>query len=130
VVFSSGLRYHVPSLSEEENRGLFGSDYSEKGFGYNFILETFVEGPVDDRTGMVINLKDLDRILKEVTEPMDHHFLNTDVSYFHSRVPTPENVARFCFEQIEPRMEELGLVLRRVRLHVAGEFWVDCERGE
>ncbi|GAB4126889.1 MAG: hypothetical protein Kow001_22450 [Acidobacteriota bacterium] len=127
ISFSSGHRCFNPAWTEEENRRAFGSHYSEDGRGHNFMLEAYFEGPIDPVTGMVVNLKDIDRLLKRVTEPLDHHFLNTDVAEFRGVVPTAERIAVYCFERIREAMGEGRIRLRRVRLFEGFDLWVDCE---
>ena len=74
---------------------------------------------------MVMNLKDLDSLLKEVTAPLDHHHLNLDVEYFRERVPTTENIARFCYEELRRRLAVPGVRLVKVRLLEGSDLWVD-----
>ena len=127
ISFSSGHRNYHPDLSEEQNRELYGSSYSEHGHGHNYVLEAHVEGELDTKTGMVMNLRDLDTILNNVTAPLDHHFLNYDVPYFREVVPTTENLAAFCFQEIEKQLAGEGFTLRRIRLFEGTDFWVDFE---
>jgi 6-pyruvoyltetrahydropterin/6-carboxytetrahydropterin synthase len=125
VKFSSGHRYFQPDLTDEENREVYGTSYSEHGHGHNYVLEAYVEGPIDPKTGMVINLKDLDAVLKEVTSPLDHHHLNFDVAHFRQVVPTTENIAAYCFTEIDKRLER-RFRLRKVRLYEGSDLWADC----
>ena len=51
-------------------------------------------GEIDPTTGMVMDLKDLKKLLEsEVLELMDHKFLNKEVPAFSSTIPTTENIA-------------------------------------
>lgn len=126
VYFSSAHRYHSPALSEEENKSVFGSCYSPYGHGHNYILEAYFEGPIDPTTGMVINLSQVDEILKEVVQPLDHHHLNFDVDYFKNRVPTTENIAIYCHDKINEHLKGLqNLKLFKVRLFEGEDLWVD-----
>jgi 6-pyruvoyltetrahydropterin/6-carboxytetrahydropterin synthase len=127
TTFSCGLRYVRPDLTESENRELYGSSYSEHGHGYNYVLKAYVEGPIDPKTGMVINLKDLDSVLAEVTEPLDHHFLNYDVPYFAEVVPTTENIAAYCYQEISRRLVWDHVKLKKVRILEGPDLWVDFE---
>jgi len=126
ISFSSGHRYYNESLTEEENRRVFGNAYSRSGFGHNFILEAYVEGAVDPKTGMVINLRELDALLKEVVHPLDHHFLNTEVPYFNRIIPSAENIAVYCFDAVSERLDHTRVRLKRVRLYEGPDMWVDC----
>ena len=127
TTFSCGLRYFRPDLTEAENRKLYGSRYSEHGHGYNYVLKAYVEGPVNSETGMVINLRDLDSVLVEVTKPLDHHFLNDDVPYFAEVVPTTENIAVYCYREISKRLTWEQVRLKKVRILEGPDLWVDFE---
>lgn len=125
VSFSSGHRYCNPQWSEAKNRQIYGSLFSRHGHGHNFVLEAYLEGMIDPETGMVINLKDVDALLREVVQPMDHHFLNQDVPFFQSNVPTTENIARYCFEQLREKLARRPARLVKVRLREGEDLWVD-----
>lgn len=127
ISFSCGHRYFNPELSEAENRRIYGSQFSEHGHGHNFVLEAYFDGPVNAVTGMVVNLKDIDLLLRRVTDPLDHHFLNTDVPHFRTVVPTTEQIATYCFDRIRAEIGEGEVRLRRVRLLEGTDLWVDCE---
>ena len=126
VQFAAGHRYHRPEWSEEENRRAFGECANQPGHGHNYRCEVTVEGRVDPRTGMVIDLGELDRLLEdEVSGPMDHAFLN-DLPEFDAegRVPTTENLARVIWSRIAPRLPaDCSLV--RVRVHEDRDLWSD-----
>jgi 6-pyruvoyltetrahydropterin/6-carboxytetrahydropterin synthase len=129
VSFSSGHRYFIPDYGEEANREIYGSRFSTAGHGHNFVLEAYLEGEVDPLTGMVVNLKDVDRLVKEVVEPLDHHYLNGDIPFFQEVVPTAENIALYCFRQIRGRLKSESIRLKGVRLYEGSELWVDCGEG-
>src|ERR1700758_3477026 len=83
-----------PSLSDAENRTIYGNAANPNGHGHNYVVEVTVEGETDPVTGMVFDLRDLKQVLNdEVIEPMDHRFLNREVPPFDRVVPTTENIA-------------------------------------
>lgn len=91
--FSASHRLHSNTLSEEENQRIYGKCNNPYGHGHNYHLEVTVSGPVDASTGMVMNLVDVDRIVKEeVLDHFDHTNLNLDLACFRDRVPTSENL--------------------------------------
>ena len=51
--FNAAHRVHNPSLSDEENRALFGKCNNPNWHGHNYTLDVFVTGPVDDRARQV-----------------------------------------------------------------------------
>jgi 6-pyruvoyltetrahydropterin/6-carboxytetrahydropterin synthase len=125
ISFSSGHRYHNPTWSEDENRRVYGSQYSAHGHGHNYELVAHLSGEIDTSTGMVMNLTDVDRILRDVVAPLDHYFLNSDVPFFRKLVPTTENIARYCFEGICQRLKESNIRLLKVRLYEGRDLWID-----
>lgn len=79
-------------MSDHENRETYGKCNNPYGHGHNYALEVTVSGPVDQRTGMVCNLVDLDSFVHgEVLARFDHQNLNT-VTEFKETVPTTENL--------------------------------------
>ena len=51
-------------LSEEANRELYGKCNNPYGHGHNYEVEVTVSGPIDGRTGRVVDLGDLDSLVK------------------------------------------------------------------
>lgn len=123
--FSASHICRLDSLSETENREIFGEESHPNGHGHNYILEVSVEGEVDPVTGMVMNLKELKDILeKEIVEPMDHRFLNREVPPFDKVVPTTANLAREIWRRLENQFPA-RLALARVRLYETADLFVD-----
>lgn len=116
-IFSAAHRLYQSSLSEEENRALFGKCANPYGHGHDYRLEITVRGQVDPITGMVISLADLDALVqKEVLEVLDHRYLNEEVPPFDQIPPTSENIVMFIVERLRPHFQE-RVQLSRVRLH-------------
>src|ERR1700688_4714075 len=90
--FSASHRLHSAEMSDEENRATYGKCNNPHGHGHNYRLEVTVSGPVDDRTGMVCNLVELDGFVeREVLSRYDLENLNT-LQEFAKNVPTTENL--------------------------------------
>lgn len=124
--FSSGHRYFNPKWSNEKNKSIFGSSYSEHGHGHNYILEAQIKGPVSPETGMIINLSDLDHILNTVCDTLDHKFLNDSVDYFKHITPTTENIAKYCFDKINKQLDDFPKIsLHKVRVFEGDDLWAD-----
>src|SRR5688572_5728509 len=95
VAFSSGHRYWLSTLSEEGNRALFGPWSSPFNHGHNYVLEVTVSGRVDERHGMVVNIKDIDEVLKDrVVSHFDQKSLNDEVPEFFDRSTSSEVIAQ------------------------------------
>lgn len=101
---SLSYRYYRDDWSVEANREAFGRfTGTEHGFGGNFTACFVFHGPVDDATGMLINVTIIKkRILTLLAERYDHKFLNRDNESFRKIIPTPENVARQMLADAAP----------------------------
>jgi 6-pyruvoyltetrahydropterin/6-carboxytetrahydropterin synthase len=123
--FSAGHRYRVAHWSADDNARVFGR--LGVPHGHNYTLDVTVRGPIDARTGMVIDLGELKRIVQDaVIERFDHADLNAD-ALFRDRVPTTENIAIAVWELLAPK---LGLDrLARVRVWEDPTLFVDYDGG-
>lgn len=73
-------------------------------FSY-FTVEVTLRGPVDEDTGMVMNISDLKKYMDNaIMEPMDHKNLDKDVPYFSNLVSTTENVAVFIWNNLKAQL--------------------------
>jgi 6-pyruvoyltetrahydropterin/6-carboxytetrahydropterin synthase len=105
IEFAAAHRYVKPEWDEAKNRAVFGPCYNPPAHGHNYMLEVTVSGEVDVRTGMVINLFDLKRVLLAVIEEFDHKNFNLDMPYFKERVPTSENIARVLWMKLHSQRD-------------------------
>jgi 6-pyruvoyltetrahydropterin/6-carboxytetrahydropterin synthase len=108
-------RLHVPELSDEENRRLFGRCANPSAHGHNYVIEPCVR--VRAGTGApVFTLADLERItVAAVVDPFDHRNLNVDCAQFdQSRGglnPSVENISRVFYGLLKPAVERDGVEL-------------------
>jgi 6-pyruvoyltetrahydropterin/6-carboxytetrahydropterin synthase len=99
--FSASHRLHSAEMSDDENRDTYGKCNNPHGHGHNYLLEITVSGPVDQSTGMVCNLVDLDGFVeREVVARYDLEYLNT-LQEFSRVVPTTENLCVEIFEILQ-----------------------------
>lgn len=109
--FNAAHRLFKPEWDDATNLHVFGKCSYPNYHGHNYVIEVFVEGPIDPETGFVMDLKKLrDIIHEEVTERFDHRNLNLDCPEFHGRIPTAENIAIVCWNLLRSRIDE-GLKL-------------------
>ena len=124
--FSAAHRLHSEALSPGENRETFGA--CAHVHGHNYVVEVTVRGEIDPRTGMVMNLVDLQRAMREeIVEQVDHRFLNEQVPFLRDLpVVTAEALAIAFWRRLEPRQAEWnGARLRRVRVMESGANFAD-----
>lgn len=115
--FSAAHRLARPDLSYEKNCEIYGKCARPNGHGHNYHLEVTVKGEIDPRTGMTVDLGDLQKAIDDyVVEPFDHTFLNKDIPYFAEVVPTAENIAVHIRDLLQEPIRELGAELFKVKL--------------
>lgn len=120
--FSSGHRYWVAAWSDAENRRVFGD--LTVPHGHNYTLEVTLVGPVDERTGMVMDLAELKRLVGDaVIARFDHADLNVDPVFASGRIPTTENLVRACWDLLAPKLGAERL--HRLRLWEDPTFYVE-----
>ena len=114
--FSASHRLHSKELSDEENQTLFGKCHRDNGHGHNYVFEVILKGEIDPRSGIVMDLSVLKKIIEEqVLEDFDHRHLNLDVVEFKDLNPTVENIARVIWDRLSRALPK-GL-LHEVKVH-------------
>jgi len=100
-VFSSAHRLYNPLFTDDENEQIYDKCNNYHGHGHNYVLEVVVEGEIDEKTGYVIDLKVLKKIIIEnVIRKVDHKHLNLDVDFMKDVIPTAENIAVKIWDQL------------------------------
>jgi 6-pyruvoyltetrahydropterin/6-carboxytetrahydropterin synthase len=118
--FNAAHQLRDPSLSEAENRRLFGKCVNLHG--HNYVLDVVVAGEVDAATGYVVDLKQLSDVMcRQIISDVDHRNLNTDVPWLEGRIPTAENLALSFWERLDTELPD-GM-LRSVRVSETDKNW-------
>ncbi len=105
--FNAAHRLHNDALSAGENEMLFGKCNNPHYHGHNYDLIVKVTGPVQEKTGYVIDTKILkDIIHSEVLERFDHKNLNLDTIEFKEINPTAENIAIAIYNLIKAKLDD------------------------
>lgn len=105
IEFAAAHRYIRTEWDEAKNRAVFGHCYNPPAHGHNYLLEVTVAGEIDPKTGMVVNLFDLKRVLLDMIEEFDHKNLNLDMPYFKDRIPTSENFAHVLWGKLATQQD-------------------------
>jgi 6-pyruvoyltetrahydropterin/6-carboxytetrahydropterin synthase len=104
--FSAAHRLNSKKYSDEENRRIFGKCNNPKGHGHDYYVEVKVTGNIDPDTGMIMNLGDLDRIMKEIIDELDHTRLDIEIPYFREFTPSGENIVRYIWIRLQPKIDK------------------------
>ncbi len=91
--FCAAHRLHTDQLPDDVNQKIFGKCNNLNGHGHNYTVQVTVQGEVDGKTGLVIDVDQLDQIVHEtVVTRFDHQHLNFDSAFQHLTT-TGENLA-------------------------------------
>ena len=113
ATFAAGHILCREDWSDEKNREVFGACATDHG--HNYVIEVTVGGALDGETGMIVNLKHVDAVLRrEFIDAVDHRHLNRDVDFMRGLMPTAENVAMAAFHRLEPHLNPARLLKVRI----------------
>jgi 6-pyruvoyltetrahydropterin/6-carboxytetrahydropterin synthase len=128
VEFSASHSCRNADWNDAQNQALYGEDAHPHGHGHNYVLEVTLEGTPDPVTGMIVDLKQVKRVLeRQVIEPMDHRHLNREVPPFDEIVPTAENLAVEIWRRLDGEFANTPARLRGVRLYETEDLYVEYE---
>lgn len=121
-MFSASHRLHNEAMSEEENARIYGKCNNPHGHGHNYMLEVTVSGQVQESTGMVCNLVDLDGFVKqEILEHFDLQNLNT-LPEFADSVATTEVLSKAIYGIIKSRFSHAHVEKVRIEETMMNSF--------
>jgi 6-pyruvoyltetrahydropterin/6-carboxytetrahydropterin synthase len=129
ALFAAAHAYWLPGKTDAENRALFGRWASRWGHGHNYTLEACVTGTLDPVDGMVVNITEVDRILKsEILCALHEKHLTYEVPAFANTPPTLENLLTFIAARFEAAFTHPTARLSKVTLWELPTLWATWER--
>ena len=121
-LFSASHRLHSDEMSAAENTATYGKCNNPYGHGHNYTVAITVSGPVDERTGMVCNLVDLDGFVRaEILNRFDHQNLNLLPEFAHV-VPTTENLCIAIYDIVKRGFNHAHLEKVRIEETMMNSF--------
>jgi len=127
VGFRAVHRLYRADWSPERNREAFGPLSDPPGHPHDYRCAVTVTGPLDPAMGMVVDLVELDGILRdEIVTPFEGRNLNQDVAEFAAGTPpTCESLAALVYRRVAGRLPA-GVTLVRVRVAEDATLHADC----
>mgnify|MGYP000987981919 CR=1 FL=1 len=115
--FSAAHRLYLPELSDAENLEIFGKCSNPNWHGHNYILYVTIQGEVDPKTGLIIHLRHVSKLIEQkILNKLDHKNLNLEVDFLEGKVPTSENIAIGIWNELAEDIAALGAKLHCIRL--------------
>ena len=113
--FNAAHRLFNPKWSDERNEAVFGKCANKHFHGHNYNLFVTVKGVTDPDTGLIVNLKDLSRLINtRIIDKLDHKNLNLEVDFLNGVIPSTENVVKAIWKELEPHL--IGCRLFSIKL--------------
>ena len=96
--------------------------------GFNLTLEAYVSGSINAISGLVVNLTDVDRVLKEITDIFDHKHLQKDFPELDFQLL--EDFAVYCWDRMiaHDLVKEWActfISLEKIRLYHSPTQWME-----
>ncbi len=115
--FNAAHRLFIEEWDDTKNFEVFGKCSNPNWHGHNYELFVTVKGNLNPKTGFVVNLKVLSKIIREhVIDKVDHKNLNLDVPFMQGKITSTENVAITFWEILEPFVNELNCELHCIKV--------------
>jgi 6-pyruvoyltetrahydropterin/6-carboxytetrahydropterin synthase len=112
IRFRAAHHYWREDWTEEENERAFGENVNPHEHEYT--LAVTVRGHIDEETGFMVDLGDLDRAIEAVVAPLrGGNLAETIAAAREGRLrPSTESLARWFFGQLGPRIPRPARLLR------------------
>ncbi len=115
--FNAAHRMFRSDWNDEKNMKVFGKCSNPNWHGHNYNLYVTVKGELNKETGLLMNLKDLSRIIKtKIIDKIDHKNMNVEVGFMQGKIASSENLVMAIWEEIKPEIEKHGVFLHCIKL--------------
>ncbi|MBI2370767.1 MAG: 6-carboxytetrahydropterin synthase QueD [Deltaproteobacteria bacterium] len=91
--------------------------------GHNWRVRVTLAAPALDDQGLLIDFKVLKTALEQVTDELDHRYLN-ELEPFLTVNPSTENVAAYLYRRLQSRLPRSAARLKAVTLYESDDAWV------
>ncbi len=81
--------------------------------GHNWKVEIYVSSNELNQAELVMDFGEIKKYTAEVLAALDHKYLN-ELEFFQANNPSSENIARFIFEKLAPKISHEPVTLSRV----------------
>lgn len=116
MYFSAVHSYRIDEWTDEQNKEVFGLCSNPNGHGHDYTLEVMVKGKLDPESGIVVNITDIDHVVKSfVQKELDGKFLNKENLFFKEKIPTTENIVSYLWDSLDGKIENCQLQKVRLR---------------
>lgn len=76
--------------------------------GHTYYVTIFVQGPVGEQSGWIMDFAEIKTAFKPILEQLDHYYLN-EIEGLEN--PTAENIARWIWQRLKPTLPALSKIM-------------------
>lgn len=98
--FGFEAAHYLPNVPENHKCGRL--------HGHSYRVVIYVKGPVDQRSGWVMDFSEIKEAFQPILDRLDHHYLNEIAGLENA---TCENVARWIWYHLKPTLPSLSQVV-------------------
>lgn len=113
--FNAAHRLYNSEWTDARNAEVFGKCANPNYHGHNYELIVSVKGEIHPKTGFVMDMKVLKKLIREeVEDQFDHKNLNEEVTEFKTLNPTAENISVVIWNKLRDKIDkalELSITL-------------------
>lgn len=103
--FSAAHRLYNKKWNYEKNIEIFGKCAYLNYHGHNYEYIVSLTGEINNETGFVFSLNDLNKIIQnEIVDLFDHKNINLDINELSLINPTIENISIFMWNKIRNKI--------------------------
>lgn len=127
--FNAAHRMFRKEWTDEKNYEVFGKCANPNWHGHNYELFVTVKGEPDPETSLLINLKTVSKIIREVIiDKIDHKNINLEVDFMQGRIASTENIAIAVWDELEPHFLALGILLHTIKIKESENNFVEYHK--
>ena len=124
--FNAAHRLFLPEYSDEKNMEVFGKCSNPNWHGHNYELFVTIKGEVNPKTGFLVNLKELSKIVNQfVIDKLDHKNINVEVDFMKGKLASTENLAIAIWGELEKPINQLNARLHKVKVYESENNFVE-----
>ncbi|MEM8585963.1 MAG: 6-carboxytetrahydropterin synthase [Bacteroidota bacterium] len=123
--FNAAHKLWVKDWSDERNKEVFGKCANKNWHGHNYELFVTVKGRPDPKTGFVMDIKKLSKLIKkQIVDDVDHSNLNLDVDWIPTDLqPTTENLVILFWQRLQDHLDYCEL--HSIKLHETENIYAE-----
>ncbi len=103
--FHAAHRLHSCELSDEENKSVYGKCNNPYGHGHLYEVEASIGGRLDEKTGTMFKLADLEQAVFDTVDEWNYKHLDMDTDEFKGMVTTGENIVGVLWPKLDGQVD-------------------------